>query len=289
MNLKYGSLIVAILLVASTFAFLPSVAAYSPSTNIQIVPDWNVTLPGGNGGHNGGGGGHNGGGSSSFSCPTITGADHSVCSTNWSGYAVNVTSVTSVSGSWKVPTLSCSHHGTSYVAIWVGIDGFSSSTVEQTGILGVCNNGAASYSAWYEFYPNPMVTISNVVVKSGDSISASVSYSSGGFVATLSDTTSKQSYSTSTVSVSGAQGTSAEWVVERPALCTVVVCKLSTLASFAPTQFTSSLATIGGASKSISGFGSDVAITMVGGTSGPVLAEPTSLASSGSSFTVNYG
>lgn len=292
MNLRYGSLIVATLLVASTFAFLPSVAAYSPATNVQVLPNWNVTLPpGGNGGNGGHSGGHGGGGGGGFTCPIISGADQSVCSTNWSGYADTGSSVTvnSVSGSWTVPTLNCPSSGTTYVAIWVGIDGYSSSTVEQTGILGECSSGVATYSAWYEFYPNPMVTISRLTVNPSDTITASVTYSAGEFTATIS-VNSGLPYSTS-ASVSNAQRTSAEWVVERPALCIGAHCTLSTLADFGSSTFSSSSASMGSSTitttGSISSF-PDVAITMVGGNSGPVLAEPTTLVNSGSSFTVNY-
>src|SRR4051812_35832181 len=61
-------------------------------------------------------------------------------STNWSGYAAvtNLSSpapnsVTAVSGSWVVPTVTGSRQGSSYSSAWVGIDGFSDSTVEQIG------------------------------------------------------------------------------------------------------------------------------------------------------------
>lgn len=59
-------------------------------------------------------------------------------STNWSGYAVetNLGSpqsnvVTDVKGTWVVPTVSGT--GTSYCAVWVGIDGYGSPSVEQIG------------------------------------------------------------------------------------------------------------------------------------------------------------
>jgi hypothetical protein len=217
----------------------------------------------------------------------ISGADSSVCSTNWSGYADtgSTGSVTYVSGSWTVPSLTCSSSGTQYVAIWVGIDGYSSSTVEQTGIMGECSNGAASYFAWYEFYPNPSVTISGFTVKGGDSITASVSYSGGVFTTTITD--GSESYS-ATGTVTNAARNSAEWIVERPALCIGAHCTLTTLANFGSATFTSASATVGGTDGSISSF-KDVAITMVASSSGPILAQPTSLSTDGSSFTDNYG
>lgn len=223
----------------------------------------------------------------SFTCPVISGADSSTCSTNWSGYADNAGPVTSVSGSWTVPTLSCPSSGSTYVAIWVGIDGYSSSTVEQTGVLGQCSGGKASYSAWYEFYPSASVTISGFTVKPGDSVSASVTYASitGQFTTTITD---GGQTSTTSGTVSGAARSSAEWIVERPELCSVFRCSLSTLSNFGSTSFTSASASIGLTTGSISAF-SDVAITMVGSSSGPVLAEPSSLSTDGTSFSVAYG
>ena len=74
-------------------------------------------------------------------------------STNWSGYAVTGGTFTDVKGSWVVPTVTSS--GTnSYSSTWVGIDGFSSSTVEQTGTDSDFVNGHAQYYAWYEMYPH---------------------------------------------------------------------------------------------------------------------------------------
>ncbi|MDH2902211.1 MAG: G1 family endopeptidase [archaeon] len=223
----------------------------------------------------------------SFTCPVISGADSSTCSTNWSGYADNAGPVTNVSGSWTVPTLSCPSSGSTYVAIWVGIDGYSSSTVEQTGVLGQCSSGKASYSAWYEFYPSASVTISGFSVSPGDNVTANVSYSGGVFTTTIKDLTTGATFST-TGTVSNAARSSAEWIVERPALCSIFRCSLSTLSNFGSTSFTSASATIGGATGSISAF-SDVAITMVGSSSGPVLAEPSSLSTDGTSFSVAYG
>ncbi len=266
-----------IVLVSTPVTFAVAADVGSASLNSNRL----VTLPPGGNGH-GGGGGHN-----SFTCPTISGADSSVCSTNWSGYADTGSGVTAVSGSWVQPSVSCPSSGSTYAAFWVGIDGYSSSTVEQTGTLAQCSNGVAVYSAWYEFYPNPMVTISGITVAPGDTITASVTYSTsnGQFTVTLGDGSS--SYTTSG-SVSGAARSSAEWVVERPALCTAFHCTLTTLANFGSADFTSASATVGGMTGTISSFTS-VAITMVGGSSGPVLAEPSSLTGGGSAFSVAYG
>lgn len=274
-----GVLSIGLVLATLLATLLVASAGIPPAHGVSLGPSSLAAPPGGGHGHPG----------SSFTCPSITGADTSVCSTNWAGYADATSSgVTYVSGSWTVPALSCPKHGTTYVAIWVGIDGYSSSTVEQTGVLGVCNHGVATYSAWYEFYPNPMVTISSLSVAPGSTVVAGVSMSgSNSFVATITVGT-QPTYQTGPTAVTGAQASSAEWIVERPALCTALTCRLTTLADFGLTSFTSSLAKISGTTSSISTF-SDAAITMVGGSSGPILAQPSSLTNSGADFSVSYG
>jgi len=60
--------------------------------------------------------------------------NNAVTSSNWSGYAVTAgrSTVTDVKGSWIVPPVSCSGSN-QYASLWVGIDGYNSSTVEQIG------------------------------------------------------------------------------------------------------------------------------------------------------------
>lgn len=225
---------------------------------------------------------------SSFVCPTISEAASSVCSLNWSGYADTGSSgsVTAVSGSWMVPPVNCPARGTTYAAIWVGIDGYSSDTVEQTGIFAECNNGAASYAAWYEFYPSASVSISSSVVPVGpnDIITASVTYTAGVFTTTISSN-GGQAF-TYSASVSGAQRSSAEWIIERPELCSAFFCSLATLSNFGTASLSASSATINGSPFGISSL-IDAAITMVSSSSGPILAEPSPVLD-GTSFTVAY-
>src|SRR5580693_1467505 len=52
-----------------------------------------------------------------------------VTSTNWSGYAATGGPFTSVSADWVQPAGNCST-GDQYAAFWVGLDGYSSATVE---------------------------------------------------------------------------------------------------------------------------------------------------------------
>ena len=116
---------------------------------------------------------------SAVSCPT------NACSTNWSGYAVTGSngSYTSVSTSWTQPKITgcTSSDPTSltssspYAAFWDGLDGYNSSSVEQTGTIGYCSGSTAEYYAWYEMYPAGSV-VYNKPVAPGDEMTATVTY-----------------------------------------------------------------------------------------------------------------
>lgn len=140
---------------------------------------------------------------------------------NWAGYAdvVHSGSVSYVSASWIVPNVSASQ-GLKFVAIWVGIDGFNDSTVEQTGILAETYGGKVYYSAWYEFYPAASVSAPSYdVVKPGDLIVAWVQYNSNNtFTTVLKDVTEGWTFVSPATYVPNAYRSSAEWIVERPAI-----------------------------------------------------------------------
>jgi Peptidase A4 family len=143
-----------------------------------------------------------------------------VASTNWAGYAATGTSgqFTSVSASWVQPTATCTGFGDQYSAFWVGLDGYSSSTVEQTGTEVDCAGRTAEYSAWYELYPAYPVYFKNAV-RPGDSFTGSVTYSGGQFTITLADVTAKWSQ-TYTQAVASAVRSSAEVIAEAPSSST---------------------------------------------------------------------
>jgi hypothetical protein len=140
--------------------------------------------------------------------------DGTSTSTNWSGYAVSGSAFTFASASWIVPAATCGS-GHQYAAFWVGLDGYSSPTVEQTGTDSDCDGRHPSYYAWYEFYPNPSLEISSLAIRPGDRMSAQVAYSGGKFTITITDETTGKSYSNS-ATVSRAKRSSAEWIAEAP-------------------------------------------------------------------------
>jgi len=213
-------------------------------------------------------------------------------STNWSGYAVEGTSFTKALASWTVPTVTCSKTPNTYSSFWVGIDGWTSSTVEQTGTDSDCNGSSPSYYAWYEFYPNPSIEITSVSVSPGNHISASVTYSGTEFTITLTNETTGKSYSKSS-KVSGAKRTSAEWIAEAP--CCTRSGGILPLSDFGTVYFGDDYTGVGSTndatdstvSGAIGAFGSNVFESiMVNGSTGADEAVPSGLTSDGTSFDV---
>jgi Peptidase A4 family len=113
----------------------------------------------------------------------LSGDSANVTSDNWAGYvAQNASgsfrdSVTMSAGSWIEPTINCSAGKTTDVSDWVGIDGYTDTTDEQTGSSADCNGAVASYYLWYELYPHPSITITGIKIHSGDRLSAWVNFS----------------------------------------------------------------------------------------------------------------
>jgi hypothetical protein len=212
-------------------------------------------------------------------------------SLNWSGYAVTGPSgsATHVKASWIVPAIQGACGPTNaYASFWVGIDGFSSNTVEQTGTDSDCQNGVPTYYAWFEFYPHPTFIINSVKISPSDVISAEVAYDgSGRFTVSLTNNTTGQSFSSS-AEIHSAQRSSAEWIAEAPSGSGGIL----PLADFGTVLFgehytgvlNTSDATVDGTTGPIGSFGGSVSeITMVGDT-GAIKAEPSKLSGKGSSF-----
>jgi hypothetical protein len=229
-------------------------------------------------------------------------------SQNWSGYVDTGATFSAVNASWIVPTVTCTQGENAYSAHWIGIDGNTSSTVEQDGTEADCltttTGGftyvggqftyggtavtSASYDAWFEMYGDNAVnqgyeeelSPSTNPVTPGDSMSSSVSVVGNEWTLTISDSSSSHAawhFSTS-VAFSGAAQSSAEWVAERPEICSNS-CSLASLADFGSVTFSGATATTtGGSSEPISSY-SDAAIEMVNGST--VLAVPGPLNSNG--------
>jgi hypothetical protein len=212
-----------------------------------------------------------------------------VSSTNWSGYAAVTNlnspasdSVTKVSGSWTVPTVTGKTNA--YSSMWVGIDGYSSNSVEQIGTeQDTTKSGATRYYAWWEMYPNPSILISTMTISPGDSITASVTYN-GDYLLQITDNTTHQSFSTTQSAT--AQRSSAEWIMEAPSSFSGIL----PLANFGTASFSGAQATINGTAGAIDDASwQNTSIDMVK-RSGSVIAHTLSLTDTGntSSFSVSF-
>lgn len=199
-------------------------------------------------------------------------------STNWSGYANTGAQFKTVKGSWTQPSVTCGAGQTAYSSFWVGIDGDTTNTVEQTGTDSDCSSGTPTYYAWYEMYPKFPVNLSQPV-SPGDSITASVTTSgNGSFTLTISDNSKGWTFSTNQRSKKAKLG-SAEWIAEAPSSSGGVL----PLANFGTVNFTNCSAN----GLSISANPNPDAITMVT-SSGTVKAQPSGLGSGGASFSVTW-
>jgi hypothetical protein len=182
-------------------------------------------------------------------------------SQNWSGYvaAGRRTGVTCVEASWIEPAVTCPAKGSRAVAIWIGIDGFSSSTLGipstttliQIGTQASCQNGVLLHAAWREVLPAEQHEVQIPgKVSAGDHISARVLYTGGHFVMTIFDAESELAFSIS-ATAPGAPRKSAEWIVEAPATTCPSNCRPIALPKFASIRFTNAHATIAGQRSSI--------------------------------------
>jgi hypothetical protein len=155
---------------------------------------------------------------------------------NWSGYAVPLeTSKTKdtfseAQGTWTIPAVTGLLSAT-YSSLWVGLDGYSSGSVEQIGTEQDWTGEADSNYVWFEMYPNYAYEIVGFPVKPGDSFSAKVQYLGQGtlregrrtqvvsiFQLSITNTTENVSFTvpTSYTYTASAARSSAEWVLEAP-------------------------------------------------------------------------
>lgn len=211
-------------------------------------------------------------------------------SQNWSGYAAvtNLShpaknSVEAVYGSWTVPTLSAASHNT-WCSLWVGIDGYSSNTVEQLGTEHDWVNGQQQDYAWFEMYPNYSYEITGFPLHPGDLISASVVYQGNNiFVLSIANLTQgvHTTVPTSYTKSHTAKRSSAEWVLEAPYSNGILP-----LSHFNTAYFTNCTAIINNVHGAINNnHWADDMLTMVtaGGASKAV---PSALSSNGQAFNV---
>jgi len=144
---------------------------------------------------------------------------HVQYSSNWAGGVISESSATwtAVTGTFVVPTPSApSGSRTAYASAWVGIDGDTcGNAILQTGVDFNVENGAVSFDAWYEWYPDYAYDFSGISFSAGDTVTVTVKASSktGGTVTITNESTGKTVSHTFSGQPSLCEF-DAEWIVE---------------------------------------------------------------------------
>jgi hypothetical protein len=135
-------------------------------------------------------------------------------SSNWSGVAVTGGTYTRATGSWAVPKVKITS-GNRYAADWVGIGGYSTGDLIQSGTAEESVSGHANYYAWTEILPAPEVKISGFAVHPGDSMTVDVNQVSvGSWTITVTNHTTGKVFAKNLNYAS--THASAEWIHEAP-------------------------------------------------------------------------
>lgn len=197
-------------------------------------------------------------------------------STNWSGYAALKATFTNVEGSWVEPAGNCSGargRQLSIASFWVGLDGWESGTVEQTGTDVDCEGSQEYQVPWHELYPQRAFAISQEV-RAGDQMSVRVTQES----LRLEDVTRKWHYEESFLP--NYAYSSAEWIAEAPT---------NRLTDFGTVQFSSASASSGSASGAISAWSYEASVMVSrGGKTLIERARPGPLTGGGRSFSIEW-
>ncbi len=154
-------------------------------------------------------------------------------SPGWSGYVAGNGPYTSVTGTFNVPSLQSGVPCTAEMGEWVGIDGYSNSSLIQAGIGEYCdpNNPSLFYiKPWWEILPALSNPITSVSVAPGDQITVTIGQRSGTvWTITLTDNTNGETFTT--YQTYTGPGSSAEWIVEAPTTANGIQ---TTLAPYSP-------------------------------------------------------
>lgn len=209
-----------------------------------------------------------------------TAASNSNSSINWAGYQSSGGTYTSVSGSWRVPSVTSSD-STAADAAWIGIGGVSTQDLIQTGTQDIVSpDGQDQVTAFYELLPDNSVQITNLNISPGDKISASINeVSSGDWNITLTDDNNGQSQTINTYYDSSLS--SAEWIEEDPSDGVSQI----PLDNFSVVNFSDAYTTDNGTKQSIAASNGQ-AITMIN-QADETLASTSALGSDGTSFSVS--
>ncbi len=173
-------------------------------------------------------------------------------SANWAGYVTTGADTgarfSSVSGSWRAPTATCSSGRETDAAVWVGLGGYSETSrgLEQVGTDADCtHSGNPVYSSWFEVLPAEPVNL-KLAVHPGDTIVASVTVRRHDVTLRIRDLTTGERFST-TRHAASIDVSSADWIVEAPSLCpSSQTCDVLSLTDFGQVSFASATAVSNG-------------------------------------------
>jgi Peptidase A4 family len=202
-------------------------------------------------------------------------------SSNWSGYADVDETFSSVAGTWTEPSTTCTSTE-ALAAFWVGIDGYSSDSVEQDGTLVECYGSRAYQYSWWEMYPTNDIQVVGESVASGDHITGTVTRSGTSYKLTVTDSTHTAN-SFSTTQTGSDANSSAEWIAEAPCCSGSSVYPLPDFHTWTLSGATVSTTSGSGVISTYPNY----EITMTG-SSGDTKAAPSALNGSGNGFTVTW-
>ena len=174
--------------------------------------------------------------------PAGTARPKALVTPNWSGYVATSPAgsdryFASVTGTWIVPRAHCRRsRRASSSTVWVGLGGFHSGNQEAVGTNSNCSaSGKASYYAWFELVPYLSYRAFPEIkdeVRPGDRITGLVRVIDPRLVELrLEDRTQGWTFMRK-ITFTSQDTSTAEWVVEAPAVCVRYLCHEADLAHF---------------------------------------------------------
>jgi hypothetical protein len=156
-----------------------------------------------------------------------------VKSLNWAGYGIKGPAH-QATATFVVPEVTCAPHKIwQQMSIWVGLDGWGSHTVEQTGVDVGCQTGSIVTQVWTEMYPSKQTVVKSLTLTPGDTVRVSViNPTPRHYTLSLRDITTGQTTKVTAIG-STHSPTSAECIVEDAGY------PANTFADFTTTLFTS--------------------------------------------------
>lgn len=131
-----------------------------------------------------------------------------------------------VQGDFVQPTIQSDCANNTYESTWVGLGGYNSGKLVQTGTAMNTSGGGRNYYAWYEYlspsHPNPEIRFSKVTIRPGDRIHTYCSFqrANNKFNAYVANNTNGTSQSV-IVNISASEfydGTTADFINEAPSV-----------------------------------------------------------------------